>query len=100
MTDHDRKSLDPAEIFPAEQRYEDDWPIGSTQDHLADAIQIWFHSNGQWGDGTPLTIGKAAAAFALPPAFVAKAIDERDDPFFFAHKADRPEERLLDCHGM
>lgn len=90
----------PADLFPVAQSYEDGWPIGSTQDALADAIQIWFHAHGTFGDGAPLTVGKAAAAFALPPEFVAEVIDKRDNPFFFAHEAPRPEDRLLDCDGM
>lgn len=90
----------PEQLFTLEQDYEDGWPVGTTTDQLADAIGIWFYSHGTFGDGTPLTVGVAAKAFALPADFVARAIDHRNNPFFFACPADDPADRLLDCDGL
>lgn len=92
----------PDDIFPEIQQYDEEtgFPLGFDRLDLINAFQIWFTCHGQWGDGSPRTVGKLAEAFKLPPEYVSRVIDEPESPFFFARPGDNAADRLLDEDGL
>ena len=73
--------------------------IGLGEDDLIRAIQIWCAAQGEAGNINP-TVGQAAAAFCLTPAYLADVFDRRDPFLFTALPADRPEDRLIEQDGL
>lgn len=86
----------PADDWITDERDEDG--TGLTRLDLVRAVQVWFHV--QPMDGAPRTVARAADVFNVTPAFLADALDDVGDPFFFALTGAEPGARLLDCDGL
>ncbi|WP_284262482.1 hypothetical protein [Roseicyclus amphidinii] len=85
-----------AENIFAFKEITDEGEIGFDAADLVRGVEIWFYCQ-PFGERT---VAMAAAVFNVSPKFLADALDECDNPFFFARAADDPGARLLDCDGL
>ena len=75
------------------------WEIGMDETDLIRAVQIW-HATQTLHDGPDPTVGQAAEAFNVTPAYLADVMDRRQPFLFTALAAERPEDRILEQDGL
>ncbi len=104
IIDHDTRAsgevnVSANELFPAQRKRTDGLEHGFNRSDLCRAVEIWFHANDERDGDKVLTVGVAAAAFNVSSEFLASALDEQRNLYFYANEADCASNRVLDYDG-